>query len=101
MIDKLEEVEQRFERLTSDLANPEVLADASRYQKVAKERSSLEKLVETYRTYKKVAGDLSGVEQLLSGSEAPEMKALAREELPGLKSQRDQLEEELKFLLLP
>jgi len=101
MIDKLEQVEQRFERLTSDLSNPEVLADSARLQKVAKERSSLEKLVETYRTYKKVAGDLSGVEQLLSSLEGPEMKALAREELPALKSRRDQLEEELKFLLVP
>ncbi len=101
MIDKLEEVERRFDRLTADLSNPEVLGDSLRLQKVAKERSGLEKLVETYRTYKRVSGDLNGVEQLLSGSEAPEIKALAREELAGLKARRDQLEVELTQLLRP
>ena len=100
MIDKLEEVERRFERLTADLGNPETLADSARLQRVAKERSSLERLVEAFRTYKKVQADLAGAEELLSGSD-PEMKAMAREELPALKARRDALEADLKLLLLP
>jgi len=101
MIEKLEEVERRFDRLTAELSNPEVLADSARLQKVARERSSLEKLVETFRTYKKVVGDLEGVELMLSGSEGAEVKAMAREELPKLKTERERLEEQLKILLLP
>ena len=46
MIEKLEEVEQKFHRLTADLTNPDVLADSARLQKTAKERASLEKLGE-------------------------------------------------------
>jgi peptide chain release factor 1 len=100
MIDKLQEVERRFERLTADLSNPETLADSARLQKVSKERASLEKLVETFRTYRKVLADLEEVEAWLGSSDADE-KAYAREALPGLKEQRDALEQELKILLLP
>jgi peptide chain release factor 1 len=100
MIDKLEEVERRFERLTADLSNPEVLGDSAKLQKVSKERAALEKLVETFRTYRKVLGDLSEVEAWLDGGDADE-KAYAREALPGLKQQREELEQSLKVLLLP
>ena len=100
MIDKLEDVERRFERLTSDLANPDVISDSARLQKVSKERASLEKLVETFRGYRKVLDDLKEVEAWLSSSDADE-KAYAREALPGLKAQREELEGQLKVLLLP
>ena len=100
MIEKLEEVERRFERLTADLSNPETIADSARLQKVARERSSLEKLVETFRQYRKVLADLAEVEAWLDGGSAEE-KAFARESLPDLKAQREELEQQLKILLLP
>jgi peptide chain release factor 1 len=100
MIDKLEEIERKFERLTADLASPQVLADSTKLQKVAKERSSLEKLVDTFRDYKRLAKNVTEHEELLSDGDA-ELKALAKEELPQLKQQRDQLEAQLKVLLLP
>ena len=101
MIDKLEEVERRFERLEADLANPEVLADSARYQKVAKERSSLERIVATFRSYKKAWRELEELEELLAGSEAAEIKAMARDELPTLKDRLSALAEHLKVLLIP
>jgi peptide chain release factor 1 len=100
MIDKLQEVERRFERLTADLSNPETLADSARLQKVSKERASLEKLVETFRSYRKVLDDLKEVEAWLGSSDADE-KAYAREALPALRQQREEFEQSLKLLLLP
>jgi peptide chain release factor 1 len=100
MIDKLEDVERRFDRLTAELSHPETLADSSKLQKVAKERSALEKVVEAFRQYKKVLADLVEAEAWLSGSD-PAAKEMAKEELPGLRAQGDQLEAELKVLLLP
>ncbi|NOJ97628.1 peptide chain release factor 1 [Corallococcus coralloides] len=100
MIDKLEEVERRFERLTADLSNPDILADTAKLQKVSKERAGLEKLVETFRGYRKVLADLSEVESWLSSSD-PDEKAYAKESLPGLKQQREEQEAALKILLLP
>jgi peptide chain release factor 1 len=64
MISKLDEVERKFERLTDDLSNPDVFGDPARLQKVSKERSSLEKLVEKYREYKMVVADLTGLEDV-------------------------------------
>jgi peptide chain release factor 1 len=100
VIEKLEQVEQRFERLTAELSSPAVIADTARLQKVSRERASIERLVETFRAYKKLLADLKGNEELLESGDA-ELKALAREELPGLKAKRLELEEELKVLLLP
>ncbi|HYV48431.1 MAG TPA: peptide chain release factor 1 [Myxococcaceae bacterium] len=100
MIDKLEEVERRFDRLTADLSNPETLQDSDKLRKVMKERSSLEKLVETFRTYRGVLGDLKAVDEMLASAD-PAEKELGREELPGLKARRDELEGQLKLLLVP
>ena len=100
MIDKLEEVERKFERLTADLSNPDIISDTAKLQRVSKERAALEKLVDTFRDYRKVLADLKEVEAWL-GSSDPDEKAYAREALPGLKEQREELEGKLKVLLLP
>ena len=81
MNEKLDDVEQRFERLTADLSNPAVIADSTRLRSLSRERASIEKLVETYRTYKKVLVDLRGNEELLEQGDA-ELKAMAKDELP-------------------
>ncbi len=98
MEDKLQEVEQRFERLTADLGNPEVIGDRARFSQVAKERAQLEPLVETFREYKRVKKEVDDNQALLAD---PEMRALAKDELEKLGPQRDALLEKLKILLLP
>jgi peptide chain release factor 1 len=97
VIDKLEDVEQRYERLTADLASPAVLADPMKLQKVSRERAGLEKLVVRFREYKDVLKRIAGNEELLGS----DLGDIAKEELPALRSQRGTLEEELKILLLP
>jgi peptide chain release factor 1 len=100
MIDKLDEVERRYDRLEADLANPETLGDSARLTKVMKERSSLERLVTTYRAFKAVRADLAEAERMLESSD-PDERALGKEEVPGLRERRDALESELKLLLVP
>src|SRR5215467_7211028 len=65
MIDKLDEVERRYDRLEADLANPETLGDRTRLTRVMKERSSLERLVSVYRDFKSVRRDLDEGERKL------------------------------------
>lgn len=100
MIEKLEQVEQRFERLTAELSSPTVLADSTKLQKVSRERASIEKLVEAYRALKKLQAEIVDNEELLESGDA-DFKAMAREELPALKAKRAVMEEELRLLLLP
>jgi peptide chain release factor 1 len=98
--EKLQEIEQRFERLTADLGNPEVIGDRARFSQVAKERAQLEQLVETFREYKRVKADLEGNQALLGDSDS-DVRAMAKEELPALQDRLSQLNEILKILLLP
>ena len=100
MEDKLQEIEQRFERLTADLGNPEVIADRGRFSQVAKERSQLEQLVETFREYKRSKAELDEYRAALDDADA-EMRAMAREEIPRLQPKVEELNERLKVLLLP
>jgi peptide chain release factor 1 len=100
MDDKLQEIEQRFERLTADLGNPEVIADRARFSAVAKERSQLEALVETFREYKLAKAELEGNRALLEDKD-PDMREMAQAELPGLQAKVEGLTEKLKVLLLP
>jgi peptide chain release factor 1 len=98
--EKLQEIEQRFERLTADLGNPEVIGDRARFSQVAKERAQLEQLVETFRDYKRVKADLDGNRALLEDADG-DVRAMAREEMPALQAKVDELNERLKILLLP
>ncbi len=100
MNSKLDDVEQKFELLTAELSNPAVLADSARLQRLAKERSSLEKVVEAYRGYKKLMQELAEAEEFLNGNDI-EMRAIAKEEVTGLREQRAVREKELQLLLLP
>ena len=98
MEDKLQEIDRRFERLTADLSNPEVISDRVKFQAVAKERSQLEPLVEAFRDFQKVKAQVRDNEALLLDADLGEM---AREELPALREQSKVLEDKLKILLLP
>lgn len=100
MDDKLQEIETRFERLTSDLGNPGVIADRNLFQQVAKERSQLQPLIETFREYKRVKAEVSGNQTLLRDKD-PEMRELAKGELPALEAQLVAITEKLKIQLLP
>jgi peptide chain release factor 1 len=100
VIDKLDEVERHFERLTAELSSPAVLADSAKLLKLTRERAGLEKLVDAYRTFKRVRGERDSTRELALSGEA-DLKALAKEELPALEAEHARLEAELKLLLLP
>ncbi|MBZ5514321.1 MAG: peptide chain release factor 1 [Acidobacteriia bacterium] len=102
MLDKLAEIERKYEELTVQLGDPEVLADAARYQKAAKAHADLAEVVEKYRRWKDLEKSIRGTKELLEESSSDsEMKALAHEELAHLEKQREQVEQELKILMLP
>jgi peptide chain release factor 1 len=101
-LDKLAEIEKKYEELTAQLSDPEVLTDAARYQKAAKAHAELGELVEKYRQWKDIEKSLRGTKELLEESSADsEMKTLAHEELLSLEKKREEVEQELKVLMLP
>jgi peptide chain release factor 1 len=100
--EKLAEIESKYDELTTQLGQAEVLADPTRYQKIAKAHSDLRDIVEKYRLWKGIEKSHAETKSLLEQSSSdPEMKALAHEELLELEKQKEQVEQELKLLLLP
>jgi peptide chain release factor 1 len=101
-LDKLTEIERRYEELTAELGRPEVLADQVAYQKAAKTHADLTEVVEKYREWKKIQQSLAETRVLLEESTSDAgLKSLAEEELHDLERRSQQSEEELKHLLLP
>jgi peptide chain release factor 1 len=101
-VDKLAEIERKYEALTAQLGEPGVLADQSLYQKAAKAHSELREVVEKYREWKGINKGLEETKALLEEASTDlEMKALAHEELIDLEKRRADVEEQLRVLLLP
>lgn len=100
MNDKLHELERRYERLTIELSDPDVLSNNEKFRTLAKERSSLEPIVESFRQFLSVDQQVKDNEALLEEDDA-EIRAMAREELPSLRTSREELERKLQILLLP
>ena len=98
MLDKLQEVENRYEELNKLITDPEVISDQNSFKKYMKEQSGLTEVVEKYREYKKVKQNMNEAEEMLSD---PEMKEMAEAEYYECKEKIQILEEELKVLLLP
>jgi peptide chain release factor 1 len=101
LIDRLRTVEARYDELTNDLANPEVVSDSKRYQKTAKNHAELGELVSKFREYKDLERGINETKVMVREETDPELKAMAEEELAGLESRLATCETELKLLLLP
>lgn len=101
MLDKLAQIETRYEELTNELSSPELLSDPSAYGKAAKQHRSLGEIVEKYRAWKTLNEELSGARQLTENTEDEEMRELARVEIEALQAQLQQNENDLKLLLIP
>ncbi|GAM09548.1 peptide chain release factor 1 [Geobacter sp. OR-1] len=98
MIDRIEELERRFEELEALLSDPAVIANQPEFRRFSREHNDLTPLVQAYRRHRKVLEDIEGNRELLSD---PDMKEMAEEELQALEEQQEQLENEIKVLLLP
>jgi peptide chain release factor 1 len=100
MFERLEQIEARYQDLGRQMADPEVLSDHEKYQKIAKQHRDLEPVVEKFREYRQVKTGIADARAMLNESDA-DIRAMAQEELTALEAREPQLEEDLKLLLLP
>jgi peptide chain release factor 1 len=98
MIDRLQQMEQRYEELSAQLSLPEIVNDREKYQKAGKALSDLETPVLKFRELKQVRQSLAEARAMLA---EPDMKEMAEEEIATLAPRESELEEEIKVLLLP
>ena len=101
MFDRLDDLLIRYEELMEELGSPEVASDTNRFRKLMKEQSDLAPIVEAYKEYKKAKQDVEDSLALLDEESDEEMREMAKEELNTAKKRIEELEQELKILLLP
>jgi peptide chain release factor 1 len=101
MLNRLAEIEKRYEELTSEMARPEVASDIRRLQELARERASVEDLVNRYRQYQATTKSLKETRAMLRDDLDEDMRALAKQEIESLEAKQERLLSELKLGLLP
>mgnify|MGYP005856652751 CR=1 FL=1 len=101
MLEKLASIEARYEELNRLLADPEVSTDPEKVRAYAREQAELDELVQKYRRYKETQEELANTREMLHGDLDEDMESLVREEIEDLEREAEQLQEELKLLLLP
>jgi peptide chain release factor 1 len=100
MFDKLVSIESRYEELLASIGTTAVQNDQAEYRKQTKALAEMQALVEKFREYKGVVTEIEQAQELVTSGDA-DMRALAEEELGGLRAKQDQILAELKILLLP
>jgi peptide chain release factor 1 len=100
MYDKLEGVEQRYVELERHLSDPAVIANRDAYQRAVREHADLGRIVPVFRRYREVVQSAEESRLLLNDVDA-EIRALAKDDLAALTAEKEQLESDLKILLLP
>ena len=98
---KLEDLEKRSEELSHALADPEITRDMERYRATTRSYAELQPIIDNYRDYTKAAEELDGARELLQAADDAEMRAMASDEIKTLEARLEELESELRLLLLP
>ena len=101
MIDKLTHVETRYEKVNELLCLPETVSDQQKYAELMRELKNLTPIVETFREYKKALNDGDAAKQMLSEHPDKELKEMLEIEIEECKEKVQELNEQLKILLLP
>ena len=100
LLDKLRDIEIRYQELEGQLSDPQVVSKQGLYQKFAKEHADLSELVEIIRKYEKVRSRIEEYQVFLKEADE-ELKAIVKEEMPQLQQEKTELEEKIRVLLLP
>ena len=100
LLDKLQAIKERYIYLEEQMADPELIADMSRYTKISKEYKDLQPLVRAYEEYKQLLGNIQTAREMLK-DESPDMREMAEMELEELEPRQEEMEEQIKVLLIP
>lgn len=101
MFDKLQSVEERYDKLNELLSDPAIVSDADKLREYSKEQSAIAETVEVYREYKEVQSQYKDAKEMLDDKLDADMREMVKEEINELEDQVEELEARLKILLVP
>jgi|GEM_PF-2449639 len=99
--DKLQQVKERYDELNQAMADPAIYDRPREYAELTIEHTQLKELVEDYEEWKSLSDQISGNREVIEVDEDPEITQMAKDEIKELEARRDELEEEIKFKLIP
>ncbi|MBL6729645.1 MAG: peptide chain release factor 1 [Bacteroidia bacterium] len=98
MLDKLEAIKNRFDEVSELIVDPNIISDMKQYIQLNKEYKDLQPIIEAYQEYKNILSNIENAKEMLKDDE---MKEMAKMELDELTPKQEELEEEIKVLLIP
>ncbi|WP_290772754.1 peptide chain release factor 1 [Anaerofustis sp.] len=101
MLDKLKSIEKRFNEISNDISNPDIINNHELYTKLIKEHSHLEPIVIAYKKYADVMEQLESNKEMLNESDDDDFKEMILDDISSLNTQKEELEKEIKILLIP
>ena len=101
LIDRLSAISDRYSEVGKSITDPTVIADMKKYPTLMREYRELEKINIVYLEYKKALDDLKGAKEILYSNESADLKEMAQEEYNELSPKIVEMEEAIKFILIP
>lgn len=101
LIDKFEGIKIRFEEVSQQISDPDVMKDMKRYVKLNQDYKQLDSLVKAFGRYQKLLKNIADAHEMLENESDDDLREMAREELENSENQVQQFEDEIKFLLIP
>ncbi len=101
IIDKLEVVKNRWEEISEQMNDPEVMTDMKRYVKLNKDYKDLEPLITAYKEYKSIISNIEGAREVLETEKDADFREMAKDELDELIPEKEAIEEKIRMLLIP
>lgn len=100
-LEKLKNIKEKFDEITSHLADPSIMGNQNKFVELNKKRSELLEIVDAYNEYSKVINNIEGNKEIISASTEDDIIEMAQIELEELEQKKVQLEEDIKLLLIP
>ena len=101
LIEKLQSIKDRWIDISQQIVDPEIITDMNRYVKLNKEYSDLKVIVDAFDDYSNVLANITSSKEILANEKDEEFREMAKMEFDELQSRREELEEEIKIMLIP
>lgn len=101
ILDKLEAIKDRYEEIAKQMSDPSAMENMKRFVKLNKDYKELEPVVNAYISYKNVLSNIKNAKEILESEKDPEFRAMAKDELDDLIPAKEEMEEDIRLLLIP
>ena len=101
MLEKLAAIKNRYEEIAEQMSDPDVISDMKKFVQLNKDYKELEPIVEAYIEYKDVVENIASSKDIISNESDEEFRDMAKEELSGLEQRKEEMDEEIRVLLIP